>query len=198
METPLITLIYTHNIGGALDLLPRLHTHIKAIQHTLESPVYVVDIGGSCLPDVWPCDVTNGRAVLIGLDAMGYIAANVDNLDSASRERMVDQSMMALVDSAHPHEIDGLAFCVGEQAPTQGRRIELIPSPIPPTPEKITFPALEQGMIGVIHVYEHQVIAHKEALPPHTLPDATIAGTVDFIREEARYYSSRQNGHTMP
>src|SRR4029453_1362356 len=70
----------------------------------------LLDLGDSCAADVWHCAATGGRSTLIALDAMGYHAANVSGLLSPeSRAKLAENLMeMALVDTEHPREIEGV------------------------------------------------------------------------------------------
>src|SRR5688572_24616875 len=112
MDSP-ITLLYTHNLRGDLSLLPRLHTFIKqlkALEVDDEDDVMLclvqpqtrrtllIDLGGSCAPDVWHCAVTGGRSMLMVLDAMGYAAVSAADLTPDAREKLADTAQMRLVD----------------------------------------------------------------------------------------------------
>ena len=112
METPLV-LLYTANIRGDLNLLPRLYTFIRVLQRDQTDAIYdvLVDLGQSCAPDMWHCDVTQGRSTLLVLDAMGYDAANVaDSLTPENREKFAEQVAVNLVDAKHPFEKNGVRF----------------------------------------------------------------------------------------
>ena len=109
METPVtIEILYTHRIRGDLSLLPRLYTFItrmKAARNPQPDYHLLVDLGDSCIDDVWPCTATGGRSTLMVFDAMGYTAANVvDIIDADSRDRLKDNNVgVALVDDEHPY-----------------------------------------------------------------------------------------------
>lgn len=115
MEESLV-LLYTGSIRGDLDMLPRLHTFIRSLRRTDAIhgvPTILVDVGGSCVLEVWHCAVTQGRSTLTVLDAMGYHAANVSGvLTPDSREKLVEQVSIGLVDAAHPYEAQGIEFVV--------------------------------------------------------------------------------------
>jgi hypothetical protein len=117
-----LSILYTANIRGDLELLPRLHTFIKSLNQDIarfrpedEADVMLcavqppsvrtllLDLGDSCADDVWHCAATGGRSTLIALDAMGYHAANVNGILSAEgRAKLTDNVMgMALVDGEH-------------------------------------------------------------------------------------------------
>jgi len=113
MSNPL-HILYTSNLHGDLDLLPRLHTFLRYLKSLPidesdvmlcavqpQTPQFLLlDLGHACATDVWHCTATEGRSTLIALDAMGYHAANVtDALSPESRIRLRDNLLgMALVD----------------------------------------------------------------------------------------------------
>ncbi len=129
MSNPL-HILYTSNLRGDLDLLPRVHNFLRylkslpvddegdvmicAVQPQTPS-VYLLDLGNTCAPDVWHCSATDGRSTLIALDAMGYHAANVTNaLSPESRSRLRDNLLgMALVDGENDWQNNGITFTSG-------------------------------------------------------------------------------------
>ncbi len=87
-----VTLLYTAALGGQLDLLPRLFTRIRAERAATSSQVLLVDLGRSCLPDTWFCQATDGRGMLVAMDAMGYDAFHLGPLDMLyTQPERVDQ-----------------------------------------------------------------------------------------------------------
>jgi hypothetical protein len=203
METPL-NLLYTYDIRGELRLLPRLYTFIKSLRASLEGSCYLVDLGNSCAPDVWPCNVTEGRATLVALDAMGYAVANVQGiLSAASRHRLVEQVTLAMVDDEHAHQQDGVMFHSQKDPSLRLRdavRYDVILAPAQETRYHngvVTLQAVATGQVGVVGVADNVVYRDIYTMPPQTLPDATISGAVDFIESEARYFEKRgkRNGN---
>lgn|GEM_PF-703019 len=71
---PSLTILYTYGLHGRLDALPRLYTLIKRVRSSESNPVILLDLGESCRRELWLCEVTTGRAMLVALDAMGYDA----------------------------------------------------------------------------------------------------------------------------
>jgi hypothetical protein len=200
--TVALNLIYTHNVQGDLNLLPRLYTQIQQLRSALtDRPVYMVDLGRSCMPEVWPCGVTEGRAALVVFDAMGYHAANVSGvLSTESRAKLASQVSFALVDKAHPFVQQTLCFAADRTArPETALTVSLFPA------ERtrlegglLTLRAVEKGQIGLVQIREGQVVTERVvSLTSGTLPDPTIAGTVDFVVDEARYYEKRR-GQSPP
>jgi hypothetical protein len=218
MPNPL-HILYTSNLRGDLDMLPRLHTFMRYLKSLPvddedevmicavqpQTPrVFLLDLGHACAPDIWHCTATDGRSTLIALDAMGYHAANVaDALTPESRIRLRDNLLgMALVDSNADWTHDDLIF-----TSRKAGSVTLPSSTYPPfninlTPASVTQIAantlyladVPAGQVGTAQVSfltgSPRLIAHAIFdLPANTAPDPTIAATVDFIRSEARFYS---------
>ncbi len=212
-------ILYTSNLHGDLDMLPRLHTFMRQLKSLPvddedevmicavqpQTPrVFLLDLGHACAPDVWHCTATDGRSTLIALDAMGYHAANVtDALTPESRIRLRDNLLgMALVDASTDWRHDDLIF-----NSRKGGSVTLSPSTYPPfnislTPVSATQIAsnmlhladVRAGQVGTAQISfltgSPRLIAHAIFdLPTNTAPDPTIAATVDFICSEARFYS---------
>jgi hypothetical protein len=197
METPLI-LLYTHNLRGDLRRLPRLYTFLQTLRR--EAPPdarhVLVDLGASCDPQVWPCDVTQGRAALFILDAMGYHAANVaGELAAEARGKLESQVMLALVDDAHPHRAGDIVFTTTAATDDDEAALRIILAPAERTTltgDTLRLAGIDGGQAGAVHIDGGQLKAHAvHTLPPHTLPEPTISGAVDFVLAEARQYQKR-------
>ncbi|HEX2623584.1 MAG TPA: hypothetical protein VHL11_25665 [Phototrophicaceae bacterium] len=190
-----ISLLYTAGLRGDLDLLPRLYTFLKTLRGEF-NPAYVIDLGESCAVEIWHCEVTEGRSMLIALDGMGYTAANTDHLTPDSRAKLTDQVALGLVNADHPHVAGDCLFalhptsgdghlCIvlkpGEMTRLAGRTLDL--------------EAVEAGQVGIVRLTTGdvpQVLSSEVRLMPSgTAPDPTIAGVVDFVISEARYYQRR-------
>ncbi len=214
MSNPL-HILYTSNLRGDLDSLPRVHTFLRylkslpidesdvmlcAVQPQTPRIVFL-DLGNACSPDIWHCTATAGRSTLIALDAMGYHAANVtDALTPESRIRLRDNLLgMALVDIDSDWQQDDLNF-----TSRRGGSVTLLPSSFtikltPASSTQLTSNTLhladvQAGQIGMAQVSfltgAPTLNAHGIFdVPLDTAPDPTIAATVDFIRSEARFYS---------
>lgn len=198
METPL-TILYTCDLRGALDTLPSLYTFLKTLKHTAARPadrLLLLDLGGSCIPEAWPCAVTEGRSTLLALDGMGYHAANVQgDLTPSSRARLEDQVALALVYDDHPHGWDDVLLS-SRPIPAQTTYslcVSLTPAARTHLQDGwLSLARVPGGSVGVARVTGAHIHAEIHALPPATPPDPTIAGVVDFIRSEARYYENRR------
>jgi hypothetical protein len=216
METPL-TILYTHNLRGDLDVLPRLYNfqrQLKAlyaedvVQVCADDPaaapgrVLLLDLGESCAPDVWHCTVTNGRSTLVLLDGMGYAAARVSDAP-ALRARMGDGVSMALVDEAHPHTIEDVLITANEAIPNDHpSTLQIMLSPAETThmdENRLYLAGLSNsqqvGSARLAQILGRWTLTTHEIheLPRRILPDPTIAGSVDFVLSEARYAQKRQS-----
>jgi hypothetical protein len=194
-----ITIIYTHNLHGKLDLLPKLHTLIRRLMRDYND-VVLLDMGGSCAADVWHCDTTGGRSALLVMDGMGYDAANIVGLlADGARERMPDTMRLTLIDADSTWERDDLIVAAARIDDSDKIQVVMQPVDEARVEDGIFFPqTLSAGQVGVAQIgaYDETVelFAHAvHPLPANTRPDPTIAGTVDFVLSEARYYQKRQS-----
>ena len=201
MTTAPLTVLYTHNLRGDLDLLPRLYTLLQRLRSAAPGPCVLVDLGASCVPDVWPCNVTGGRSTLFVLDAMNYQAARVsDVLSPESLEQLAPQTMMALVDVGRPQRAQGLLFAASEDDIDDEAAYEwvVLLNPAARTEcagRRLRLSPVQAGEIGQVELAADdncRITVH--VLPPHTPADPTIAGTVDFVRDEARYFQRKRRG----
>ncbi len=217
METPL-TIIYTHNLRGDLDVLPRLYNfqrQLKAlyaedvVQVCADDPaqapgrVLLLDLGESCADDVWHCTVTNGRSTLVALDGMGYDAARVSDA-AALRAKMGDGVRMALVDETHPHTIEDVVIAATEHEEgleTHSYSLHILMGAAETTRlegEQLSLAGLngsqQVGVARLTQIVGRWTLTAYEIhnLPRRTLPDPTIAASVDFVISEARYAQKRQ------
>jgi hypothetical protein len=217
MDSPL-SILYTHNLRGNVELLPRLHTFLRQLHKQaqrfededdvlvcqLQPParrVLFVDVGESCAPDVWHCAATGGRSMLLVLDAMGYHAAGVA-LTSDDREKLSATAQLALVDDAHPYLDNGVGVATAASAaalqPRPGVTLILSPETTARLSDGWLYPArLNAGQVGVAHVSFASGAACLSGhdifdMPATTRPDPAISGTVDFVLGEARLYQKKQ------
>ncbi|MEP7292143.1 MAG: hypothetical protein ABI835_10180 [Chloroflexota bacterium] len=213
METPL-TILYTHNLRGDLDVLPRLYNfqrQLKALYAEDVVPVcaddpasapgrvLLLDLGESCAAAVWHCAVSGGRSTLVLLDGMGYHAARVSDAP-AFRAKMGEGVSMALVDEAHPHVIDDVLITPLPAAGDYTLQIMLTPAETTQLDGNCLYLAAlnSSQQIGAAHLAQivgrWTLTAHEiHDLPRRTLPDPTIAASVDFVLSEARYAQKRHS-----
>lgn len=202
VPTPPLTVLYTHNLRGDLELLPRLYTLLLRLRSAAPGPCVLVDLGASCAPDVWPCDVTGGRSTLFVLDAMNYQAARVSDVLSPERvEQVAPQTMMALIDTGRPHLENGLLYVASEGdlgSVTDAYEWALLLNPAARTEcagRLLRLSPVLAGEVGCVELAAGGELRFTiERLPPHTPADPTIAGTVDFVRDEARYFERKRQG----
>ena len=190
-----LSLLYTSNLRGDLALLPRLYSFIRS----LGKVDLLLDTGNACADSVWHCAVTGGRSTLHVLDAMGYHAANVQGYLSAEGRHKLDAQALGvhLVDSGESWGQAG-AYITTQPVADNAHGLHIILAPADSTRmqgRSLYLAALEAGQVGRVvlddlNIVEQQVLQ----LPPGTLPDPTIAATVEFVLDEARYTQRRHSG----
>lgn len=204
MEKPLVVL-YTASIRGDLDLLPRLHTFIRQLKSQLvQHRTLLLDLGDSCAAGVWHCDLTDGRSTLIVLDAMGYDAANVSGfLTAEGRKKLAGNVSVALIDHAHTWQ-DGDVFVTNGtrrgEPPLHPYCLHIALTPATSTRidgGTLHLAAVAAGQVGMARAASAggtlTLLAHEVFdMPATTLPDPTIAGTVEFVTSEARQYQKKK------
>ena len=206
---------------GDLTLLPRLFSFIKqlrayyseeAVVLCPDDPapanprgrVLLLDLGESCAPDVWHCQVTGGRSMLVALESMGYDAANVTGfLAPDGRAKLGDMVRLALVDDEHPAQVGDVEIThrgVARYAPTTAALTILLEPAAATTFEGniLSLVHVNVGQVGVARLCTKKVPFELEEqaifdLPRQTQPDPTIAGVVDFVTSEARYAQKRMS-----
>ncbi len=199
-----LLLLYTANLNGALEGLPRLHTFLKQLrQESGAGRVLMLDLGGSCSTEVWHCAATDGRSMLIVLDAMGYAAVNAVGLSSESREKLRENFLaLALVDDHHPHRQDTLLIRTAPGTDTLPVALEIDLRPASHTRfdgRELRLGLVRGDQVGAVRLSLAGGIPTLEAaqlhdLLPTTLPDPTISGAVDFVLVEARRHQRRLTG----
>ncbi len=208
---PTLTLLLTARIGGALELLPRLYSFLKVLKAEADGPAHHLDLGESCAPDVWHCAATAGRSVLVALDAMGCAAANARALSPLSREKLLDaHPPVALIDTAHPHTDGPLIYALRADHCAGDGHLCVLMTPVVDNAPRIEgdclhLPRVDSGLgeVGVLMLAHEsggwRVAAWRVArMPSSTPPDPTIAGVVDFVLDEARYYQQRRAEKVSP
>ena len=192
-----LTLLYTHNLAGDLDLLPRLNTFLAGLRGT-QRPL-LIDIGGYCAPDVWHCQVTGGRSMLIALDAMGYAAVNAGEVAEEERARLESLVSMALVDARYTHVDGDLVFSL--EPGTGDGHLCVVLTPAERTDlsgHVLRLEALEKGQVGLVRIAIRDGYSLREAkilsVPLNVPPDPSITSVVEFITAEARSYQRRHGG----
>jgi hypothetical protein len=204
-----LTILYTQNLNGDLDKLPRLARAITQHRRAAEGRVLLLDMGNACAFAAEECTLTDGRAAPIVLDAMGYDAANVRGyLSRASREKLRENYLnIALADEDQPIVLDGVALAdVPPDALPHWLHIALDTAPtthISPNPtlnniHTLTLATVTAGQIGVTAIAgtgNTVRLVHTDIITPptQTRPDATIAGAVEFVRDEVRFLKRKRS-----
>jgi hypothetical protein len=202
-----LTLLYTHQLRGQIALLPRLYTFIKGLRGDTPKAAPLIDLGDACAATAWHCAATGGRSMLVAMDSLGYAAINASGLDTAERARLREHVMSALIDDDHTHTHGDLLFarhlvegdghlCVVMTPGTTTLQFGSLAAP----GRALYLAGLRGGQIGQVSLtLEPGATPRLRAfvvrdLPPDTPPDPTIAGIVDFVLDEARYYHKRGKG----
>lgn len=200
METPLsLSLLYTANIGGDLTLLPRLYTFLQRLKAEDSRNSLLLDLGRTCSDAVWHCRATGGRSTLTVLDGMGYHAANVaDTLDAANRDKLAAQVTLALVDRQHPRRfrLTAAAAVIVAIQPVDGDASpQILLEPDIATRLEggiLRLQSVGYGQVGQVSVNlqgEPNIVSRRiHDMPSDTAPNASIAGAVEFVESEARYF----------
>lgn len=197
-----LTILYTHQLHGDLARLPRLFTRLRERRAAANGRVLVFDLGESCAPDVWHCEITGGRSTLVALDGMGCDAARLDALVMpGAREKMGEFVQLALVDPLTPFlSGDICAFTAPYRGtPLDGLSLMVLLDVVEETVISeglLCLAAVEGGSIGQVQLLREGNDWRIEAVDVYpsddALPDPTIAGVVDFIVSEARYTQQRR------
>jgi hypothetical protein len=214
-----LAIFYTANIRGDLELLPRLHTFIRQLKaqpivdedevmlcavEPLARRTLLLDLGASCAPDVWHCTETEGRSTLLVLDAMGYHAANISGILTPESRIKLDSNFLkiALVDESHPWQDKGV-FITTNLGDNRSHDLRIILSPQKTTRtdgHTLQLSAVNAAQVGMLQVGSRDgngtlaIHAHEIfTMSSNTLPDPTIAATVDYVLSEARYHQKRKD-----
>jgi hypothetical protein len=199
-----LTILYTGNLRGDLQMLPRLYTFLQKLKQEQVSPILLLDIGASCADGVWHCDFTGGRSTLVVLDGMGYHAANVSNiLDADQRDKLRNSLIIGMVDDQHswryriPPVRDETVLVAAIETPALTLCIVAAPAEATLLENHILkLQAVEKGEVGMVHlnVPTQKLITQSIVEMPSGLkPDATISGAVEFVEEEARFLQKRNS-----
>lgn len=204
-----VTLLYTANLRGDLQLLPALFALIQQERRSATGLTFLLDLGDTCVTEAWICQATQGRAPLIVLESMGYDAAIIGG---AERVPIPPVALRQLIS-------DGLSMAVipwGRTRPLSKRGVEvtvcagLEPQPGSAAPILIhrgaqTLPGLgtsppslgdvPHGHLARVDLAWPACTVQQAALlapPPSLAPDPTIAAVVELVESEARRYAQQQ------
>ena len=198
MAQPL-TILHTGNLRGDLAILPRLHTFLRRLD--TDGDTLLLDTGGACSDAVWHCRATGGRSMLLALDAMGYQAANVDGaLDENEREKLAGQVTLGLVDGAHDWRTRDSEILVSLAPGRSAYRLRICLRAVETTrldENTLRLCKVEKGQVGIARVdiaNSRLINTDIHIMPPSAPPNPSIAGAVEFIESEARYFRHRDGG----
>jgi hypothetical protein len=215
--------MYTAALEGRLELLPMLFTRIREERVTISGIPLLVDLGRSCAPDAWVCDVTEGRGMLVAMDAMGYDAFHIGPQDMLYTRPMEVEQLRGImltqlaagpwrsVVSRKDHTFV-FANALDVRALTKPPDM-IIALRLSETPRveasgdvmarKLFFDAgwtESEPLLGRLDMVLMQASPYIEiidqrrlSLPADLLPDPTISGVIEFVESEARY-AQRKRG----
>lgn len=199
-----LTIIYTANLRGDLELLPRLYTYLQKLKSEANNPVLLLDLGHSCAADVWHCAVTGGRSTLVILDGMGYHAANVTGfLEASQRDKLRNSMTTGMVDEQHswryhvPPVRDETIIISGIETPALSLCIVAAPTTATQFNSRtLWLQGIEKGQVGLVEVDVPALKILSQTIfdmPSGLKPDATIAASVEFVEEEAQFLRKSQS-----
>lgn len=200
-----VNILYSSHLRGHLDLLPRLHTFMTGLQRQHTGRTLKLDAGFACDDSVWHCGQTGGRSALLVLDAMGYTAANThDFLTPQGREKLLANLMgMAALGADDLWTQDGVVITTAQASPPGDFDLHIVLHGGVETRldgRTLHLAAVRAGQVGVVQIGPSEDngrlrIRHQQVLtmPTSTLPDPTIAATVEFVLSEARYYGQSRD-----
>ena len=180
-----IELLITANSLGDMAYFPRLYTAIKSYRQQLGATL-LIDTGAAWSSAAWLCVATENRAPYIILDAMGYTAAFADGLGVAQYEKVQSLLQMQLIPPTDTRSlpIQDSALTVRAGAVQVSIEDDILVLPLPPQYSLLHLTIA----LNPLRLVDSNVIG----ISPTTLPDPTIAGAVDFVADEARYYQKLQ------
>lgn len=192
-----LTVIYTQDLRGRLGWLPRLFSFLEELRG--EHPgALLLDLANACVADAAHCVATQGRSMLLALDALGYHAVNTAGyLSEAARQKLVGRVTLGLVDEAHvwryhvpPVRDEGIVVA---SAPLPALRLCVVARSHERTEcvaGALWLAAVAADEVGIATVAlapETRLLqAEARRVPANTPPHPVIRATVELIAEEAR------------
>ena len=217
-QTEQVTLLYTAALEGRLAILSRLFTRIRMERANRGGPVLLVDLGRACVPGSWICDVTQGRAMLVAMDAMGYDAFHIGPRDPLYAQPTTVQELRAMLLTPFAAGPWTARVTRNEQVFAFASRADLVRESAALTvilglgdsprvevlngPRRVIWldPGWTQAepLLGRLHIaltpeapYIEIISQTQLDLSPDLLPDPTITGIVEFVESEARQAEQR-------
>jgi hypothetical protein len=216
-----VTLLYTAALAGRLALLPQLLTRIHQERAAIDGIPLLVDLGRSCASDVWICEATGGRGMLVAMDAMGYDAFHIGPEDMLYTQPALVQQLRTVIQTplaAGPWKavvqrservfVFAATDNVADQAADLVVTLRLSSTPQVKLGWRESHRTLffdpgwfsSEPLLGRLDLvllpeppYIEMLNQAQLALPPDLRPDPTMTGVVEFVQSEARY-AERKRG----
>jgi hypothetical protein len=99
IESTSLVILYTAALNGRLEFLPKLMTRIRQERAAALGPTVLVDLGKSCAAGTWICDTTDGRGMLVAMDAMGYDAFHIGSADPLYTQPGIVQGLRSVLNT---------------------------------------------------------------------------------------------------
>ena len=222
-----VTVLYTVSLRGELRLLPYLFSHIKQQRATATGITLLVDLGETCRMD-WPiCRLTEGRALLVAMDGMGYDAFCLSPGEPLLTDTVYQSRLRNTVVGAvlAPGEIRTFTKKIAEEQYLQ-IRIGGGADPFPPAPDAALTVQLQRGQPLASRVLDpHTVLiedmredkipalgrvdlrinsgqvelsdARRLPIPAGIMPDPSISSVIEFVESEVQL-AARNKGQFLP
>jgi hypothetical protein len=222
-----VTVLYSVSLRGELRLLPYLFSHIKQQRATVEGITLLVDLGETCRMD-WPiCRLTEGRALLVAMDGMGYDAFYLSPGEPLLTDEVYQSRLRNTVVGAvlAPGETHTLTKKIAEEQYMQ-IRIGGGADPLPPAPEVGFTIQLERGQSLASRILEKNTILIEDKredkipalgrvdlqiksgqvelvdmrrlpIPAGIMPDPSISSVIEFVESEVQL-AARNKGQFLP
>jgi hypothetical protein len=218
-----VSLFYTVALKGDIALLPRLFTFLNRERAAVQGVSLLVDMGCACAPEAWICRATDGRAMLVAMDGMGYDAFHVGVRDPLYQtphlvERLQHLIVTRFAAGPWSARIERQGVQIGL---VNGAQMARAAAELPTAdlliglrytdqataevawraPQRwLLFDCGDGSIIGRLDLKLSPIAPYLEVisqraltLPENTPPDPTISGVVDFVQSEARHAEQRRD-----
>ena len=209
-ETGCLTVLYTANLAGKLDILPRMFSLIQRERQSVSGTVFLVDLGDTCVVESPLCRGTEGRGPFIVLDGMGYDVAIVGGpektpIPPSALRALGGRMVMPVViwNRAREFTRRDVSFWLAPGAPKDlpnGARVIRVDRSVEGPGEVGALPVLfdvQQAVLGRMSIdVEDWCItsASHIRLTPDMQPDPVVGTLIDFVVEQARYIAPQERG----
>ena len=198
-----LTILYTQNIRGDLQLLPRLYTFLQQLKREYDPTALLLDTGDACVDDVWHCEASQGRSTVIVMDGMGYHAVNVSGfMGDSERDSLKGAISTGLVTARHmwryfvPPVRDEDIVIAGQATPAMKLCVIAAPAEENRLENRMLhLKSVNKGEVGLVKADMKEMTileANSFTMPEKIKPDATIAASVELVEEEARFTQKRR------